>query len=221
MRTFEQIIQGSPEWYQIRRGRPTASEFGRIITPAKGELASGRDTYAAELVASLLGWTTGFQGTPDTQRGNYLEKEAIRFLQFDRGLTGRDVGFCLSDCGRYGASPDWLTSDNEPTEVKAPDTHTMIKWWQHFRKTGEVPIDHKAQCHGEMHVTKSDRCIFLAYSDHPALPKLVIDVKRDAFTTKLGECVEKFCDELEALRLDVLGEEACCYEPTIPTLTQP
>lgn len=216
MRAFH-FIQGSPEWYAIRRGRPTGSEFGRIITPSKGELAAGRDTYAAELVASLLGWQQGFQGTPDTQRGNQLEKEAIRWLQFDRGLAGSDVGFCLSDCGRYGASPDWLVSDNTPVEVKAPDSHTFIKWWQHWRKTGEIPLDHKAQCHGEMFVTGADRMIFMAYPDHPSLPRLVIDVKRDAFTEKLGECVLKFCDELEALRLDVLGEEAPCFEANIPT----
>lgn len=216
MKTFF-FDQGSPSWYAIRRGRPTGSEFGRIITPAKGELAAGRDTYAAELVASLLGWQQGFQGTPDTQRGNALEKEAIRWLQFDRGLAGSDVGFCLSDCGRYGASPDWLVNDNTPVEVKAPDTHTFIKWWQHWRKTGEIPLDHKAQCHGEMFVTGADRMIFMAYPDHPSLPRLVIDVKRDSFTEKLGECVLKFCDELEALRLDVLGEEAVCFEPTIPT----
>lgn len=222
MRVFESknMPQGSPQWYAVRKGRPTGSQFGRIITPKKADFAEGRDTYAAELIAELLGWQTGFQGTPDTQRGNTLEAEAIRWLQFQHGYTGREVGFCLSDCGRYGASPDWLMTDNTPVEVKAPDIHTFIKWHKHWRKTGEVPLDHKAQCHGEMHVTGSDRCLFIAYPDHSSLEKLVIWVPRSDFTTKLGEFVEKFCDELEEQRRDVLGEEAEFYVPTIPEVEE-
>lgn len=215
MRTFN-FQQGSPEWYAIRRGRPTGSQFGRIISPAKGDFATGRHVYAADLVAETLGWQSGFQGTPDTQRGNILEAEAIRWLQFDRDATGRNVGFCLSECGRYGASPDWLLDDNTPVEVKSPDIHTFVKWHAHWRKTGEVPLDHKAQCHGEMHVAGADRCLFIAYPDHPALNKLVIEVRRDAFTSLLGEYVDRFCDELDALRSDVLGIEAQFYQPVIP-----
>lgn len=215
MRIFD-FIQGSPEWYAIRKGRPTGSEFGRIITPAKGSMAEGRFTYAAELIAALLGREDPFKGTPDTERGVTMEKEAVRWLEFAKGYKGREVGFCLSECGRYGASPDWLLDDGSPVEVKAPDIHTFIKWHQHWRKTGEVPLEHKAQVHGEMHVTGADRCIFIPYPDHSALDKLVIEVRRDAFTTKIGEAVETFCDELEAIRQDVLGEEAQFYTTTIP-----
>lgn len=214
--TSQEMPQGSPQWYAVRRGRPTGSQFGRIITPKRAEFADGRDTYQAELIAELLGWQSGFQGTPDTQRGNALEQEAIRWLQFQHSYTGREVGFCLSDCGRYGASPDWLMDDGTPVEVKSPDIHTFIKWHAHWRKTGECPLDHKAQCHGEMHVTGADRCLFIAYPDHPALQKLVITVKRSDFTTKLGDYINRFCDELEALRADVLGEEAPLYLPQIP-----
>lgn len=218
MRVFEssEMVQGSPSWYLIRKGRPTGSEFGRIITPAKGELAEGRHAYAAELIASLLGWQSGFQGTPDTQRGNTLEKEAIRWLGFQHNLKGREVGFCLSDCGRYGASPDFLLDDGRPVEVKAPDIHTFIKWHRHWKKTGEIPLEHKAQCHGEMHVCQADECLFIAYPDHPALERLFITVKRDAFTEKLGQAVDKFCDELEEQRRDVLGEESDFYTAQIP-----
>ena len=33
---FYEVEQGSRRWYEIRAGRPTASNFHRIITP-KGE----------------------------------------------------------------------------------------------------------------------------------------------------------------------------------------
>jgi len=39
MKFYPEIIQGSPEWYKIRCGKLTASNFGKIIT-GEGRLAS-------------------------------------------------------------------------------------------------------------------------------------------------------------------------------------
>lgn len=212
---LDQFVQGSPEWYEIRKGRPTASKFSSIMTPKKEDYAAAAGTYMDRLLAELLGWEDTFKGTPDTERGNRLEKEAIRWLQFSENLKGKDVAFCLSDCQRYGASPDWLLDDGSPTEVKAPDLHTFSGWWRDYKATGFVPNDHKCQCHGEMIVTGADRCIFIAYPDHEALPKLRIDVRRDAFTAKLQDYVNRFCDEFEKHRKNILGEEAEFYQPQL------
>ena len=208
-----QCIQGSPDWFQLRRGRPTGSEFGRIVTPAKGELAKGGDTYAAELVAESLGWYKGeFKGSPDTERGNRLEKEALRWLRLHHGIKTRQVGFLLSDCGRYGCSPDAIAEDGCPVEVKAPDLHTFIKW--HI--AGGLPDDHKAQCHGEMILTAAEFCYFVAYPDNQYVePKLII-VERDEFTAKLAAALPVFCDRLDQLRRELTGDE---YEVLFPTPT--
>jgi hypothetical protein len=69
-------IQGSAEWWKLRKGIPTGSQFSRIITAKKGDYAAGAKHYAAELIAEALGWQSGFTGTPDTARGNMLEAEA-------------------------------------------------------------------------------------------------------------------------------------------------
>lgn len=211
--------QGTELWHTLRRGRPTASAFGRIITPAKAEYAKGADAYAAELIAASLGWYESFKGNADTDRGHRLEKEAGHWLKLMHKIELREVGFCLSDCGRYGASPDDLVvGELTPVEIKCPDLHTLIKW----QIAGGLPLEHKAQCHGEMFVTGADRCIFLAYSDTPALENMMIEVRRDAFTEKLGESVLRFCDELDELREKILGEEAEFYMPKNPqSLTPP
>jgi YqaJ-like viral recombinase domain len=200
------MAQGSPAWYAIRRGRPTGSNFSRLITPAKGEPAAAADTYAAELIAEACGWQSGFHGTPDTVRGTSMENEALRWLKMAHGYSTRQVGFCLSDCGRYGCSPDGLTPENIPVEVKAPSLHTFLKW----RIAGGLPQDHKVQVHSEIYITGADKGIFLAYADHPALDNMVVIVERDEFTEKIGPIVEKFCDRLEALQRELLGEEFEC-----------
>lgn len=197
------VPQGSPAWYSIRRGRPTGSQFSRIITPAKGEPAAAADTYAAELIAEACGWQSGFHGTPDTVRGSSLESEALRWLKMRHGYATRQVGFCLSDCGRYGCSPDGLTPENIPVEVKAPSLHTFLKW----RIAGGLPQDHKVQVHSEIHVTGAPYGIFLAYADHPAIDNYVVIVERDAFTEKIGPIIDAFCDRLESFQREILGEE--------------
>lgn len=201
---FYDMEQGTDEWRAIRVGIPTASEFKRFITPAKGEYAAAADEYAAELVAASLGWSKSFRGNSDTDRGNLLEKEAIRWLEMRYGFKGRDVGFCLSDCGFYGASPDWLTDEGTPCEVKAPDLHTMIKW----KLKGKLPDDHKVQVHGEIYTTGAKRAIFVAYSENPYVENMMIEVPRDDFTEKVGACLKKFLARLKEIQSEVTGEYA-------------
>jgi len=212
-----QTVQGSPEWFQLRRGIPTGSEFGRIVTPAKGEIAKGGDTYAAELVAESIGWyKSEFKGSPDTERGNRLEKEALRWLRMHHGIATRQVGFLLSDCGRYGCSPDAIAEDGCPVEVKAPDVHTFIKW--HI--AGGLPDDHKAQCHGEIILTGADKCYFVAYADHEQLDNWLIVVERDEFTAKLEKHLERFCEELEAMQRKLVLEPEIIF-PYLEKRKQP
>lgn len=201
------VEQGKPEWHKLRRGIPTASEFGRIITPAKGDYAKGAETYAAELVAESLGEYRTFQGTPDTDRGIRLEGEAVKWLKLRYGYAFREVGFCRSDCGRYGATPDRMMDLNVPLEVKCPMLKTLIGWRTDWLDDGILPLEHKAQIHGEMFVTGADRCVFVAYSDNPYAEHLMIEVKRDDFTKRLGDAVLKFCDRLEVLRKREAGDE--------------
>lgn len=201
MKTID-CAQGSPEWWAVRRGIPTSSEVSRIITPAKATLAAGRHAYAAELVAASLGWERQFKGSPDTERGHFLEKEARRWIKLQTGMAVREVGFCLSDCGRYGASPDGLLEDGAPVEIKAPDLHTFIKW----RMSGGLPDEHKAQVHHHIHVTGAKRCLFIAYTTCPYIDNMLVWVDRDEFTDRLAECVDTFCDELDKLRRDLTGE---------------
>jgi hypothetical protein len=201
--------QGHPDWTLIRKGRPTASQFKKIFTPVTEKLSKSADVYAAELIAEGLGWYSGFAGTPDTERGVRLEGEAVRWLALRYGLVSRQVGFCLSDCGRYGASPDALIDDGRPLEVKCPDIHTFIKW----RIDGGLPDEHKVQVHGGMILTGAPGAVFLAYTDHRAIENMMIEVPRDAFTEKLAAAVDQFCDRLDVLREEMLGEESQFYQP--------
>ena len=46
---------------------------------------------------------------------------------------------------------------------------------------------------------------------------MLVHVERSDFTEKLGECVVKFCDRLDEIRRQILGEEYDIYFPTTDT----
>ena len=196
--------QGSPEWFAERRGIPTASEAKRYVTATgKYSESQGRDSYIAELIAAKLGWHPTFEGNEDTSRGHYLEDEARRWLQLRTGVKVRTAGFCLHESGRYGASPDGFTAQGNPVEIKSPALHTFIKW----RMTGGVPKDHLVQCHMHMAVTGADKCVFVAYADSEHLDNFYELVERDAFTEKVIEATNQFCDDLESWQRNLTGDE--------------
>ena len=45
--------QGTEQWEEIRRGRPTASRFSDILTPSQLKLSKSRTTYAIQLAAQI------------------------------------------------------------------------------------------------------------------------------------------------------------------------
>src|SRR5512142_2020977 len=48
------VAQRSPEWHALRLGKPTASEFHKIITPKTGKLSSQARKFACRLIAERL-----------------------------------------------------------------------------------------------------------------------------------------------------------------------
>ena len=77
MQIHKDIEQGTPEWHQLRRGKATASQFGRIITPKQMKASASRWNLIDELIAQCLFENLDeFNGSQWTDRGNELEPEA-------------------------------------------------------------------------------------------------------------------------------------------------
>jgi hypothetical protein len=188
-------LQGSPEWFEARRGIPTASEFHRIITAKKMEFSSAATDYIAELVAERL------SGLPPLgyhlrrslmmDHGLQTEEEARRWFELDRECTVERVGFCVSDDGKCGCSPDGLIGSEGGLELKCPSGKTQVKWLL----GGTLPDDYKAQVHGCLLVTGRPWWDFVSY--HPGLAPLVIRVTPNGFTSALRAALGQFQDKLE------------------------
>lgn len=193
--------QGSPEWIKARLGRPTASQFHRIVTPAKMDYSKAASTYVAELLAeSIIGKPVHEVSTAAMVRGTDLESDAVKWYEFFRDIEVERVGFCLHDDFNAGASPDGLVGDDGGLEIKCPEPHTHIK-----NLLGDE-VAKPTQVHGNLWVTGRKWWDVVSY--HPDLPPVLYRVERDdKWIDALDVAMNTFLTDLDTMRrqLNALG----------------
>lgn len=192
MKTFPDIEQMTPEWWEIRRGIPTASRFSKVITPKTGKLSAQADTLIAELIAER------FQRgpiEPDRPINRYIdhgintEDEARNWYAFHHKAALQQVGFCKTDDGRFGCSPDALVGDDGILEIKCPSPAVHVG----YLIEGVLPDEYKAQAHGALIVTGREWLDFVSYATDAAdLEPFVVRVVPDAFTELLRAALDQF-----------------------------
>ena len=193
MRIFE-MEQRSVEWYKVRSGVPTASEFDKIIT-TKGAISTQRKKYLYQLAGERLGGVVDetYQSFA-MQQGVLKEGEARNLYNIASGDEVKQVGFCLSDDGKYGCSPDGLVGKDGAYEVKCPLIHTHIG----YLIENDVPTDYYTQVQGQLLVTGRKWTDFMSY--FPGLKPLIVREEPDeVFQKLLKKALEEFTNELDDL----------------------
>jgi hypothetical protein len=186
-------------WWDSRRGVPSTSDFGNIITPKKQEFAAAARGYAIQLIADKFDGNYGPQSEFQTQamrEGHRMEPEARNYYEFHHDCELTPVGFVLSDCGRFGSTPDSLVGDEGLLEIKNPTAKVQVD----YLLDGGLPAEYAPQAHGQLIVTGRQWVDFLSYS--PGLPKLLVRVTPNEFTEKLRGYLEQFW----TLYQDLLGK---------------
>lgn len=174
--------QGSDEWRDARLGRPTASQFHRIVTPAQVEaIAKGRPykpgdgaiSYRRELLFEIASGEPARSFKPNSAmlRGTDLEDDAVRWFEMDRHVKVERVGLCLTDDAAVGASPDGFIGDDEGLEIKGSNGPA------HIAAVLDGTGDYKAQCQGGLYVTGRNRWHLLLHC--PGLESVPLAFKRD------------------------------------------
>lgn len=118
-----ELIQGTDEWHDQRRGIVTASVVGQLITPSTVKPASNDTARAltALLAAErITGWTDPTYMSDDMLRGVEDEPRA-RDLYSEHYAPVVETGFMVRDDWgfRIGYSPDGLVGDDGLIEVKS------------------------------------------------------------------------------------------------------
>lgn len=192
--------QGSDEWKELHMGRPTASQFHRILTPARGELAKGRWSYAYELAVERLLKETkrSTTGLYWPERGKLLEMDAVRHYEFVHSCRTAKIGFITPEHGMWGCSPDRLMVDEiGALELKCPAPEKHLEYF--YEGPGS---DYRCQVQGGMMITGFPWWDFMSY--HPQLPDALYRFERDdAFIDKLHKALTQFCEEVDSVEAKV------------------
>lgn len=204
MKVFKDIEQGSEAWHSLRAGKPTSSRFADIITAVKGDLSKSSKGYIRELIGACF--CPDFEywsGNKFTEHGKQFEQEARDAFTVETGFKIEQVGFCLSDDGVSGCSPDGLLVDDAGNvfggvEIKCPSPKTHVG----YVLDGVLPDDYKQQVHGSMAVTGLNSWHFWSYL--PGMRHLHVEVKRDDYTNKLSASLASFVAEYKAAMKDAI-----------------
>ena len=163
-RVWPEMIQGSEAWLAARKGRATASQFKKILTPT-GKLSAQSKSYALKLARECVcDDPFEFTGNKATDWGNEQEPHARQAFMDYTGLEVVEIGFATHKTMTcVGCSPDGLIIDGGEViaglEIKCPSPDTFVEWVM----ADVVPAEHLPQIHGSMIVTGLKRWDFVAY----------------------------------------------------------
>ena len=160
---FPDLIQGSDEWLDQRRGMMTASVVGQLITP-KTIKPAANDTSRAliTLLAAerITGWTDPVYVNDDMWRDT-MDEPIARDLYTRHYAPVTECGFMVRDDWGWslGYSPDGLVGDDGLIEVKSrrPKKHlaTIV--------ADEVPLPNMAQIQAGLLVSGREWCDYVSY----------------------------------------------------------
>lgn len=142
---FSDVIQGTDEWLDQRRGIVTASVVGRLLTSTR-KVASNDTSRAlvAQLVAErITGWTDPVYVSDDMLRGTEDEPRAIQAYVDRTGVEVEAIGFMVRDDWGFeiGYSPDGLVGEQGLVEVKSRRAKKQLQ----TIVDDEVPAENMAQ----------------------------------------------------------------------------
>jgi len=152
--------QRSKEWFEIRRGKATASKFG-VLMAVRG-LGKAADDYALEIAGHDK--INIFEEQIQTQamrEGMELEPYAISYYELENICKVNPVGFVSHPTIKtLGGSPDGLVGEDGGVEVKCP------KQTKHLSNlvSEKCPAEYLDQIQGCMFITGRKWWDFVSYN---------------------------------------------------------
>lgn len=212
--------QGSEKWLRLRMGRPTASEFERIIQPVKWEptKSATRRTYLVYLVTELaLDTPLSNVSSAAMQHGNDWEAKALATYEMMMSIDTEPAGFCTNDAGTIGASPDFFVGSDGTGEIKSPFKPEIHMGY--VLDNQSLVTDYFVQTQGQLYVTgRKWTDLVSCFAGMPLVRVRVEPVPE--FQSKLESALNLFVADLRLL-IDMAREKGCSIaepstEPAAP-----
>ena len=176
MEIIRGILQGSPEWMDLRVGSVGASSLSKIIT-STGKKSTQRQAYLYTLAGEKLTWKKAESySNKYMQDGIDNEPQTRMEFQLKTMKQVEEVALIFPD-GRpgYHISPDGILIPDEEAglELKSVIPATQVK----YLDKNKLPTEYILQCQMSLFVTGWGLWYFCSAS--PGLPLLIVEVTRD------------------------------------------
>jgi hypothetical protein len=202
------LIQGTDEWLDQRRGIVTASVVGQLVTPSTIKVA--KNDYSRALTASLVaeritGRTDPVYVSDDMLRGHEDEPRAVAVYE-EHFAPVRHVGFMTEDRWGFtiGYSPDGLVGDDGLIEIKSRRQKKQLQ----TILSGEVPSENMAQLQCGLLVSGREWIDYVSYcGGMPMWVKRVEPDQRwfDAILTAVTQFEENAAEMVTAFETATAG----------------
>ena len=165
---FVNVRQNTEEWFQLRLGKITSSNFDKIMANEGKAFGQPAIEYAEKVALEIV---TGERDESSSfkngymERGNDLEPVAKELYEIERFCEVSNGGFNISDCEKFGDSPDGNVGKNGCIEIKSVIPKTQ---WKRIKKGG-VDMAYKWQIQGHLLLGKKEWCDFVSYC--PEMPE--------------------------------------------------
>lgn len=197
IRVYSDIEQGTPEWFAVRAGIPTASEFDAVCAKVgpRGGQPVGRRKYMMRLIGErMTGEVEASFSNFHMERGKRMEPDARELYAYETGNEVQQVGFVRHEGFSAGCSPDSLIGEEGALEIKTKLPSIMCE----VLLSQEIPAEHVYQLQGTLWITGRQWIDFVAY--WPNMPVFIKRAYRDeAKIAEIADGVAKFNSELEEL----------------------
>ena len=202
------ILQGTPEWHQLRLGKVTASRVADILAKTKTGVSASRQNYLIELALQrVTGQIEESYTNAAMAWGTENEPKARMAYEVFSDVLVEQVPFVDHPTIKgFGASPDGLVNANGLCEIKCPNSATH---WSYI-KSGEPPNKYFIQMQVQLACTQREWNDFISYD--PRMPeRSKLFVKRvfrdDKFIAIMENEVKQFLEEVQGEVQLMLGKE--------------
>jgi putative phage-type endonuclease len=158
MKIYE-MEQRSPEWYEVRKAKFTASDANTIMAMGKG-----LETLITKKLAEYFS-TGNFEDfscrftNKNIERGVDFEDKARSIYELETGSTVRQVGFVEAN-DYLGCSPDGLVDDDGLIEIKNHNDEVFLRLCEEHK----IEKKYYDQMQMQMYVTGRKWCDYFGFN---------------------------------------------------------
>jgi len=188
---FDELEQGTEEWFEVRKGLMTASNASRI-----GPNGQGLMTYCKKIVDELFSEEEPERFSNEhTDRGNELEPVAKAAYELIKKVKVKEIGFAKYN-DYVGCSPDGLVGGDGLIEIKSP----ADKGYEKFLKDGKINTNYVWQIQHQLLVMDREWCDYVVFNPNFKESIQIVRVEADPIKQfKLMKGFKKGEDEIKRL----------------------